>query len=159
MENCLLHWEDISPTDAHIRHFNGIHAFFVILFCFSSSLLFAQLKVTRKVTLGDSGVVGATIQVKGSGASAQTNADGNFVINAPGNGTLIISSVGHARQEINVSNRVVVNVQLQATTQQLSDVVVVGDGTQSRATVTAAITKVDGRNISKVLDSKRYAVK
>ena len=148
MKNCLPHCEDISPTDSHIHPLKGIRAFFITLFCFSSSVLFAQLKVTGKVTAVDSAVVGATIQVKGSGASTQTDAEGNFVINAPGNGTLIISFVGYARQEINITDRRVINVQLQATGQQLTDVVVVGYGTQSRATVTASITKVDGRNIS-----------
>ncbi len=61
--------------------------------------------------------------------------------------TLVFTYVGYAPQEIKVNNRTAVNVQLQSTNQQLTDVVVVGYGTQRRATVTGAVSSINSRDL------------
>jgi TonB-dependent SusC/RagA subfamily outer membrane receptor len=52
-------------------------------------------------------------------------------------------------QEVKVGNRSTINVQLQPSTSQLTDVVVVGYGTQRKATVTGAVTAVRGTELDK----------
>lgn len=47
-----------------------------------------------------------------------------------------------------VAGKTVVNVTLKESSKSLNEVVVVGYGQQSRATVTSAITKVEGKSIS-----------
>ncbi len=65
--------------------------FFLSIFSLFYFLGFAQQKITGKVLSGDSAIAGATVQVKSSTIATQTDAGGNFAINAPGNATLIIS--------------------------------------------------------------------
>src|SRR6266496_3842661 len=123
--------------------------FFLSLFTLFYSLGIAQQKITGKVLSGDSAIAGATVQVKSSTIATQTDAGGNFAINAPGNATLIISYVGYATQEVKVSNRNSISINLQSTTQQLGEVVVVGYGTQRKATLTGSVSTVSGSDVAK----------
>jgi TonB-linked SusC/RagA family outer membrane protein len=120
----------------------------VVFNCLSLSL-FAQQRITGTISSRDSLLEGVTIQVKGGTAATQTDAKGNFTITAPSNATLVITIVGYADQEVKVGNRSTINVQLQPSTSQLTDVVVVGYGTQRKATVTGAVTAVRGTELDK----------
>jgi TonB-linked SusC/RagA family outer membrane protein len=120
----------------------------VVFNCLSLSL-FAQQRITGTISSRDSLLEGVTIQVKGGTAATQTDAKGNFTITAPSNATLVITIVGYVDQEVKVGNRSTINVQLQPSTSQLTDVVVVGYGTQRKATVTGAVTAVRGTELDK----------
>ncbi|HEX8278792.1 MAG TPA: carboxypeptidase-like regulatory domain-containing protein, partial [Segetibacter sp.] len=93
----------------------------------------AQTRMIKgRVTSGDTALSNITVQVKGTTTSTQTDEGGNFTISATPNATLVFTSVGYGREEVNVSNRTSVDVRLQSTTAQLEQVVVVGYGTQRR---------------------------
>ena len=119
--------------------------FFSLLSVFS----IAQQRITGKVTSGDSAVVGATVQVKGTTTATITDVGGNFSINAPGNSTLVISYVGFITQEVKTSNRTSVSIALLSANQQLGEVVVVGYGTQRKSTLTGSVSTVSGSDIVK----------
>ncbi len=150
MRNCLLQWKDYTST-LHFTFARQLPRFFLFLFFSLSSLcLFAQGgSVTGRVTSGDSAMSNVTVQVKGTSTGTQTDANGRFTIAAPGNATLVISSVGFTSQEVKVGNRSSVDVQLEGLSQALNEVVVVGYGTQKRATVTGAVTAVRGAELDK----------
>jgi TonB-linked SusC/RagA family outer membrane protein len=95
-------------------------------------------------------LVGVTVKVKGTGVGQTTDENGRFRINAPSaNSTLVISYVGYASQEVPLAGRTEVTVQLkQASTGSLSEVVVVGYGSQRRATVTGAISSVNAATVT-----------
>ena len=95
-------------------------------------------------------LVGVTVKVKGTGVGQTTDENGRFRINAPSaNSTLVISYVGYASQEVPLGGRTEVTVQLkQASTGSLSEVVVVGYGSQRRATVTGAISSVNAATVT-----------
>ena len=63
---------------------------------------------------------------------------------------LIFSFVGYTSQEVTVGNESIVNITLNVSTVGLDEVVVVGYGTQSRRTITSAITKVGGEALENV---------
>jgi TonB-dependent starch-binding outer membrane protein SusC len=99
--------------------------------------------VTGKVTQGDQPLAGATVVVKGGGATATTDADGNFSITVPDDkAILVISYVGFTSVEVRVGNQASVNVTLQSSTAELASVVVMGYGTQSKRDVTGAVKSV-----------------
>lgn len=127
--------------------FSSVYLAFLIFFLIVSSSLFAQQKITGRVAAGDTALQGVTVSVKGSAVSTQTDADGNFTINAAPKATLVFSSVGFNTQEMAVNNRSVVNVQLKGGVQQLNEVVVVGYGVTKKATLTGAVSTVRGREI------------
>ncbi|MDD3788865.1 MAG: carboxypeptidase-like regulatory domain-containing protein, partial [Petrimonas sp.] len=81
-------------------------------------IVFAQTRVTGNVVdaNGDP-VIGASIQIKGTGQGTVTDIDGNFSLSAPSNGTLVVSYVGMKTQEVAVSANV--RVVLQSDTELL----------------------------------------
>ena len=73
-----------------------------------STSALAQKNTFKGVVLDDLGepVIGATIQVKGvKGAGAITDLDGNFVIDADANQTLVITYIGYKDAEIRPSSK------------------------------------------------------
>jgi TonB-linked SusC/RagA family outer membrane protein len=125
------------------------HLFLVLSFILFSFLVFAQQKITGKVVVGNTPVAGATVAVKNTAIATQTNENGEFTINAPGNSTLVISSVGFATQEVGVRNRASINVALQRSESELEQVVVVGYGTQKKSTLTGSVSTVTGTEVAK----------
>lgn len=109
-----------------------------------------DITVRGTVTSGDSVLPAVTVQVKGTAVATQTDANGNFTINAPGNGVLVFTSVGFTSQEISINNRTQISVVMQASNAQMSEVVVVGYGTQKKVTVTGAVAQVKGEELEKV---------
>jgi TonB-dependent SusC/RagA subfamily outer membrane receptor len=88
-------------------------------------------------------VAGATVKVKGGKAAVTTDANGNFTIEAPENSTLEISSIGYASQDVKPAQQM--QVKLAVTNKQLGEVVVVGYGTQKKATLTGSVATVDAK--------------
>lgn len=89
-------------------------------------------------------VIGATISVKGTGTGMITDINGNFAVNASPKATLIISFVGFKTQEIAVNGKNNLKIVLQEDSEMLDEVVVVGYGTQKKATLTGAVASVGG---------------
>src|SRR5450432_802126 len=123
------------------------------LLLFSISQVFSQTKtITGRVidSKDNSPVVGATVQPKGSKNGTSTGADGGFSINVGSNvTTLVVTSVGFGRQEIEVKGTTVGNISLVATNANLNEVVVVGYGTQRKKEITSAITSVSAEQFNK----------
>jgi TonB-linked SusC/RagA family outer membrane protein len=119
-----------------------LRVIFVFLFSLFSSFIFAQRTVTGQVTSGDTALAGVTVQVKGTQATTQTDADGKFSISASPNATLVFTFVGYGSIEEKLGNRTFLPVQLQSALQQLGEVVVVGYGTQRKRDITGAVSTV-----------------
>lgn len=105
----------------------------------SSGTLKAQQPQTRVISgsVTDSKgepVIGASVVVKGTNAGINTNIEGKFQLTIPADGrTLIISFIGFKQQEIDISSKTNVSVQLEDEAVSLQEVLVVGYGTQKRA--------------------------
>ncbi len=91
---------------------------------------------------------GVNVLFKGSSQGTVTNANGSYTIDAPNaNGTLVFSYIGYATKEIPIANQRVINVTLLADTKALTEVVVVGYGTQKRSDLTGAISSISAQEI------------
>jgi TonB-linked SusC/RagA family outer membrane protein len=91
---------------------------------------------------------GVTLLVKGTSIGTTTDTDGNFTLNVPaGQGTLVVSFIGYKTQEVPVNNRTAINISLAPDAQALKEVVVVGYGTQTKATLTGAVSAVKSQDI------------
>lgn len=95
-------------------------------------------------------VIGASVVVKGTTNGTITDFDGKFSLNAPAQGTLTISYIGYKKMEISINGQRTVNVTLKEDTEILDEVVVVGYGTQKKATLTGSVSSVSGEDIKKV---------
>lgn len=120
---------------------------------FSVGAMWAQnSKVTGKVTdKNGEPLVGVYILVQGTKTGATTDVNGKYAITAPANGRLVFSSMGFADNVQAVNNRAVINVVMQDNAVKLSDVVVVGYGSQKKANLTGAVASVD---VGKAIDSR-----
>ena len=95
----------------------------------SIGTVLAQVRVTGSVA-DETGnpVIGASIQIKGTGQGTVTDVDGNFFLVAPENATLVFSYVGMKTQELPISANM--HVILQSDTEELEEVVVTAMGIQ-----------------------------
>ncbi|WP_158826755.1 SusC/RagA family TonB-linked outer membrane protein [Mucilaginibacter lacusdianchii] len=124
-----------------------------ILCCLLFHPVFAQNRtITGKVTDSKDGssLPGASVTVKGTSTGTVTQVDGTFRLSVPaGNVTLVVSSVGYERQEINVGSRTTINLALKGTTGNLNDVVVIGYGTQRVKDATGSVASLGPKNFNK----------
>lgn len=109
-------------------------------------------RLTGKVVDQQNGeaVIGASVMVKGTTIGTATDIDGNFALNVPAKGTLVVSYVGYATREIALSGQKNIEVSLSASTESLDELVVVGYGVQKKATLTGSVSSVSGDDIKKV---------
>jgi len=110
------------------------------------SALEAQQVVVRGTVTGDPGgepVEGATIVVKGTTIGTQSDAKGAYTLRVTAaNVTIVASRLGYARQEIALAGRTNVDIHLVRAAAALSEVVVVGYGTQKRSDITGSVTSI-----------------
>ncbi|MCA0232899.1 MAG: TonB-dependent receptor [Bacteroidetes bacterium] len=94
------------------------------------------------------GLPGVSVVVKGTAKGAITDSDGKYNLSIPeGNVTLVYSFVGYEAQEVAVGTRTTVDVTLKVDVKALSEVVVVGYGTQNRKDVTGSIASISAQDI------------
>ena len=92
---------------------------------------------------------GVSIIIKGTTKGMATDVDGNFQISVPDNQSILIFSfVGYESQEIDAGNKTSLEVILKADVKSLSELVVVGYGTQKKTSVTAAVGTLKGGDIA-----------
>jgi len=109
--------------------------------------------VTGKITSADdnSPIPGVSIVLKGSRSGTNTDADGNFKIDvADNNSVLVFSAVGFISQEVTVGSKTTFSIALVGDMKALSEVVVVGYGTQKKSQLTGAISSVSSKMISEM---------
>ena len=108
-------------------------------------------------------LIGATVKIKGATTGSITDFDGNFTIDAPANGTLVVSYVGYKDREIAVRGRAILNkIEMESDAMMLDQVVVVGYGVQKKADLTGSVSivnadelkRVSHSNISSMLEGK-----
>lgn len=122
--------------------------FLLVLFlCTMPGILRAQSQVSGIVT-SSSGqpIAGVSVVVKGSSPAVGTSTDavGKFSLEVPADAVLRFSFVGYETLEEAVGTRSQINVSLQGDESALDEVVVVGYGTQRKATLTGAVSGVKG---------------
>ncbi|QJW88627.1 TonB-dependent receptor [Spirosoma taeanense] len=119
-----------------------------LLFCVP--VLAQDIAVSGRVTSSDDGsaLPGVSVQVKGTNRGTTTDANGTYRVNVPANGRLVFSFIGFTSQEVAVGNRSTVNIAMTGDAQQLSEIVVIGYGTQSRQDATGSISSVKGAAIA-----------
>jgi TonB-linked SusC/RagA family outer membrane protein len=110
-----------------------------------------EIQITGKV-IDEKGLPlpGVSVLIKGTTQGASTDAGGKYSLRVPStSSTLVFSFTGYNRQEVLVGDRRLINVQLAVSSQSLNDVVVVGYGTQKKATLTGSISEVKGGELTK----------
>ena len=96
-------------------------------------------------------VIGANVILKdGNGIGTVTDMDGRFTLeNIPGGSTLVVSYIGYLEQSVSViEGKSLYEVTLQADTQNLDEVIVVGYGVQKKVSMTGSISNVKSDDLT-----------
>jgi TonB-linked SusC/RagA family outer membrane protein len=112
---------------------------------FSSGYVIAQEKNISGTVLSEDKkpLEGVTVSVLRTKKSTQTNSLGQYTITAKPNEQLVFTYVGFAAQQVPVGENNTVNLTLSQRQETLTDVVVVGYGTQKRGNLTGAVSTID----------------
>jgi hypothetical protein len=119
--------------------------FTFIAIIFASAGL-AQTKVSGTVLNASdrAPVSGASIVVKGTTRGTNTDAEGKFSIDVNPGESILVSSVGFTQSEVKVGKNPSLNISLESSTNELSNVVVVGYGTQKKTSLTNSVVQISG---------------
>lgn len=123
---------------------------FLFLWIISSGLpVFAQNTQTVRGTVVDESsepLIGVSVVLRNTTNGTVTDFDGNFTLTVPaGRQTLVISYLGMVTQEVAVTGTSPISVVMREDSQILSEVVVVGFGSQKKESVVGAITQTSGK--------------
>ncbi len=107
--------------------------------------------VSGKVSdAGGNPLPGVSVTVKGTAQGAISDAAGKFSVQAANNATLVFSYIGYKAQEVKVGSQNNINVALEEDAAALSEVIVVGYGSQKKSQTTGAISQVSAKQITEM---------
>jgi TonB-dependent starch-binding outer membrane protein SusC len=130
----------------------GSSGILLSLFLLLSISVQAQVVVSGTV-IDDTGetLPGVNVQVKGTNQGTITDVDGQYSIEVPSEGdVLVFSFIGFETMEIKVGNQTIIDVNLASGMEALTEVVVVGYGVQRKSDITGAISRVDEEDLRDV---------
>ncbi|MBC7688001.1 MAG: TonB-dependent receptor [Aquabacterium sp.] len=154
MKKLLRKFYYLSPgTAKSITSFvvrNSLFFLLMLLSCFNSN---AQNKIRVSGTVKDEKGIpaaNASVTVKGALTGSTTDANGVFSIDVPNQkSVLVISYLGYQTKETTVGNQTNIPIGLVAASNQLNEVIVVGYGSQKKATLTGSVSTIKGSEIVK----------
>lgn len=116
-----------------------------------SQALAQDRQVSGKVTDSETGdgLPGVNVLEVGTSNGTVTDINGNYSISVGQNASLSFSFVGYSLQTVQVGARAVIDVALELDVQSLSEVVVVGYGTQEKKEITSAVTSVQAEDFNR----------
>ncbi|HLZ86003.1 MAG TPA: SusC/RagA family TonB-linked outer membrane protein, partial [Puia sp.] len=90
---------------------------------------------------------GVSVTVQGSTTGTVTDSLGRFTIHVTRGATLVFSYIKYGTQEVPYTNQKTLGITMTPTTTSMNDVVVIGYGTQRKATLTGAVAQIGGAEI------------
>ena len=112
-----------------------------------------EIDVTGQVINSEDGsaLPGVSVAIKGTTTGAITDAEGRYRITVPNaESILVFSFVGFLTEEITTGNRTTIDVRLAGDLKSLSEVVVVGYGTQKKSDLTGSVSSITAKDIRQV---------
>ncbi len=114
----------------------------------------ATITITGRVTAQENNeaLPGVNVLIKGTTVGTTTNAEGRYTLPVPDeheNGTLVFTYIGYTATEVPINRRTQIEIALAADIKSLSEVVVVGYGTQKKVNLTGAVESIDAAEISR----------
>lgn len=136
--------------ELHIKLKSWLMIVAILLLATNYSYSQDPVSIKGKVTDAKGDVlVGVSVLVKGTKSGTQTDADGNYTIQAPSTGTLVFTYIGFDAQEVKVNPSGVINVKM-AGDKTLDQVVVIGYGTAKKKDLTGGLAVVGKEQLNMV---------
>jgi len=118
---------------------------------FPTIRLAQDVTITGTVTDETGGPIpGVSVTVKGTNRVTVTDAKGKYSIKAPNeNSVLVFSYIGYNTSEMATGGKNTINIKLSSDSKSLDELVVVGYGTQKKATLAGSVSQVKGADLVK----------
>ena len=146
-----------KKRDKMLKKANFIFIFLLVAISLNTEIyaslgLSAQQQQKKQISgtvIDESGesIIGANIIEKGTTNGTVTDFDGNFSLQIENDAILHVSYIGYYPQDIPTSGKTSIEIVLVEDTKTLDEVVVVGYGTQSKKTLTGAISSIKSDEI------------
>jgi len=134
-----------------VSTFKQLLPLLILMLFFSLSFsAFAQQRISGSVinSANKLPVPGTSVQVKGTNRIVQTGVDGRFSIDASVGETLVITNVGFENYEVKVASvDSQIKIAMVTVESSLSEVVVVGYGTEKQVNLTGAVSVIKGEEL------------
>ena len=135
---------------------NYLKKMFLLLVFFTSNFMaMAQNGRISGLVLDENqqGLPGVTVSIKGTSTATSTDEDGTFTISQIrlGEQTLVFNFIGYnvLERKVTVTNATQITVQLEPSAEALSEVVVIGYGTQQKKDLTGSVASVTPKDFNK----------
>ena len=118
----------------------------------SSFTMFAQQTVEGTVKEKSSGetLPGVSIVVKGSNNGTETDFDGKFQIdNVKTGDVLVLTYLGYTTKEVAINTNFNLTIELEESSEQLNEIVVVGYGTTTIKDATGSVEAITAKDFTK----------
>ena len=131
---------------------NKLSAFlvlFIFLFCVTASAQSVRKKTITGIVTDQTGesIIGANVIEKGTSNGTITDIDGRFTLEVSEKSIIQVSFIGYTSREVAVGKQTNITIKLQEDSQTLSEVVVVGFGTQKKVNLTGAVDVIDNKQL------------
>lgn len=124
------------------------HILLIGMVCLLVVPAWAQTTVTGTVRDVDENLLpGVTVQLKGTTVATTTTTNGTFSISTPPTGTLVFTMVGFTRVEQPIAGRTRIDVIMQASNEEVEEVVVVGYNVVKKSDVTGAVASIGEKEL------------
>lgn len=145
---------DLSLRNLRLNKPKPMNKIFLLIFFISSLALQAQDRtISGKVVSAEDGTAlpGVNVLIKGTSIGTVTDASGLYKIAVPSTSeVLTFSFIGLLSQDVTIGGRNKIDITMSSDVKQLSEVVVVGYGTQLKQDLTGNISKVSGDAIQNI---------
>jgi TonB-linked SusC/RagA family outer membrane protein len=112
-----------------------------------------QERITIKGTVWDevgNVLPGVYVTEKGTTNGSITDNEGNYTLKVSNaNSTIVFTYIGYYDQEVEIGGKLIVDINLQPDVSEISEVVLVGYGTQKKATVSGSVASVNGADVAR----------
>ncbi|HEX8018333.1 carboxypeptidase-like regulatory domain-containing protein, partial [Mucilaginibacter sp.] len=121
----------------------------ILLFVFHSFIAGAQTAGVSGIVKDEKGIAlpGVSVGIKGTTTGQITDNNGHYSLKVPQqSSTLVFSYIGFLKQEVQINGRSTINVVLIPDSKNLSEVVVIGYGTQKKSDVTGSLSSLSSKD-------------
>lgn len=138
-----------SKLHSHLKKWWLVSSLFLLILLVKNPCLAQERALTGTVKSSEDGVtlIGVSVKIKGTNKGTSTDQDGRFSMEVPKNAVLELTYIGFAKKEVNVGDETKLSLQLDPDNSRLSEVVVVGYGTQKRANLTGAVATISAKDL------------
>jgi TonB-linked SusC/RagA family outer membrane protein len=147
------HNQTTKQSQTHPAAYRALAAFkkplLALLMGIALSLSAYAQSVVQGTVIDEKGIAmpGVSVTIKGTTTGTQTDVNGKFSMNASTGTTLVFSMVGYNPSQVVVGNQKTISITLEPSASSLNEVVVVGYGTQKKASLTSATSSVTASEI------------